>query len=338
MTATFPPGRAAPRWVAWSLAAGLSVALHGGLVAAALFLVDLVDPPMPLPVVPIDIVYAPSGAEAARGESTPTETRPQAKPEAKPKAEPKTKLEIQPVAPAALPSASIPLASTGPAEVIEDKAEPAKVVSPNAEPSGIATPSAPLVSVKPSSPLLPKPPPPKPPPPKPRRSASVPEILPEFSKPTVIFPTATTKLTNKPAVRKPVAKTRADVGRLAPTITPKPILAALSEGGVEKLSAAAGDALIPVRPSARPIASRGNRPPEYPARARRRGWEGRVVLRVRVAITGRALSVVTKYSSGYRVLDKAAREAVREWRFSPGRLAGVPVVTAVDVPIVFRLK
>ena len=132
---------------------------------------------------------------------------------------------------------------------------------------------------------------------------------------------------------KPAVSNTAPAGTLAiSSVTANPQLAGLTGSGTDKPWA--GDEAK----SMGPAAHTGNRPPEYPARARRRGWEGRVVLRVRVAITGRALSVEVKKSSGYRLLDRTAEEAVRKWQFSPGRLAGVPVVTSADVPIVFRLK
>lgn len=90
--------------------------------------------------------------------------------------------------------------------------------------------------------------------------------------------------------------------------------------------------------AAKPTTGRGNRPPRYPYLARKRGWQGRVVLLVRVAINGKALSVRVKDGSGYGVLDRAARKAVESWRFTPARLAGIPVVSVLEVPVVFRLK
>jgi protein TonB len=90
--------------------------------------------------------------------------------------------------------------------------------------------------------------------------------------------------------------------------------------------------------SAEPLALRsGNAPPEYPDLARRRGWEGRVVLKVVVDIAGAATDVAIGRTSGFRILDESAVAAVRRWRFEPARLAGIPVVATVDVPVAFRL-
>jgi len=78
--------------------------------------------------------------------------------------------------------------------------------------------------------------------------------------------------------------------------------------------------------------------PEYPDYARRRGWEGRVVLSVEVDETGRGRSVAVKQSSGHKLLDDAALAAVRGWRFVPGMRGNTPIAAQVDVPIRFRLE
>ena len=75
----------------------------------------------------------------------------------------------------------------------------------------------------------------------------------------------------------------------------------------------------------------------YPDLARRRGWEGRVLLRVVVDITGAPSEIAIGRTSGYRLLDESAMAAVQRWRFEPARLAGIPVVATIDVPVAFRL-
>ena len=81
----------------------------------------------------------------------------------------------------------------------------------------------------------------------------------------------------------------------------------------------------------------GNRNPEYPAYAQRRGIEGRVILMVDVRADGTAAHVAVAESSSHESLDAAAVEAVRRWTFQPGRRDGVPVESRVQVPITFRL-
>ena len=77
--------------------------------------------------------------------------------------------------------------------------------------------------------------------------------------------------------------------------------------------------------------------PRYPTVARRRGIEGTVTLEVRVNGAGLPEQVVLARSSGSALLDEAALEAVRRWRFRPARRAGEPVHGVVTVPITFRL-
>ncbi|MSO64957.1 MAG: energy transducer TonB [Alphaproteobacteria bacterium] len=80
-----------------------------------------------------------------------------------------------------------------------------------------------------------------------------------------------------------------------------------------------------------------NRPPSYPLAARLRSIEGRVVLRVGVTADGSAMTVAVTESSGWSLLDAAAREAVQRWRFEPARRRGTPVADEIDVPVTFRL-
>lgn len=79
-------------------------------------------------------------------------------------------------------------------------------------------------------------------------------------------------------------------------------------------------------------------PPPYPARARQRGWEGTVLLRVRVDERGMPREVQVERSSGHALLDRSASEHVlRRWRFQPARHDGRPAIAWARVPIGFRL-
>jgi len=77
--------------------------------------------------------------------------------------------------------------------------------------------------------------------------------------------------------------------------------------------------------------------PRYPLAARRRGLEGRVLLRVEIDVSGRPTAVAVLQGSGHGILDRAAARAVRDWRFQPASRAGRPVAGTVEVPILFRL-
>lgn len=75
--------------------------------------------------------------------------------------------------------------------------------------------------------------------------------------------------------------------------------------------------------------------PEYPPGALAKGWEGLVLLRLRVNAKGNVQTVLIERSSGHEVLDRAAYRAARNWQFFPAREAGVPVAADVKVPVVF---
>jgi protein TonB len=81
-----------------------------------------------------------------------------------------------------------------------------------------------------------------------------------------------------------------------------------------------------------------NTPPSYPDLARRKGWEGRVIVRVEVSAEGRPLSTAIAISSGFGVLDQAALRAVKSWRFQPRTIAGIPAPGTVEVPVNFSLN
>jgi protein TonB len=97
----------------------------------------------------------------------------------------------------------------------------------------------------------------------------------------------------------------------------------------------------PAAPSLRPprfdAAYLDNPPPEYPAFSRRRGEQGRVLLRVQVGVDGNPRQVQVSTSSGSTRLDTAAVDTVRRWRFVPAKLGDESVEAWVLVPIVFTL-
>jgi len=80
-----------------------------------------------------------------------------------------------------------------------------------------------------------------------------------------------------------------------------------------------------------------NAAPVYPADALASGIEGRVILRVHVGVNGRVQQFSVYRSSGSSSLDRAAIDAVRHWRFEPGRRNGLPVALEVAVPIRFSI-
>jgi protein TonB len=80
-----------------------------------------------------------------------------------------------------------------------------------------------------------------------------------------------------------------------------------------------------------------NPPPDYPAIAQQRAWQGTVLLKVQVLASGKPSQIEIVSSSGHASLDDAARDAVTSWRFVPARRGGQPVDGWVQVPIEFKL-
>ena len=62
-----------------------------------------------------------------------------------------------------------------------------------------------------------------------------------------------------------------------------------------------------------------------------------VLVSVEVGTDGRASDVTLARSSGFPLLDAAALQAVRRWRFEPAQAGGLPVSSRVEVPVRFSL-
>ena len=82
----------------------------------------------------------------------------------------------------------------------------------------------------------------------------------------------------------------------------------------------------------------GNPLPAYPEAAREDALEGVVGLGVSLDERGRVLAVQWVRRSGHALLDQAARDAVRTWRFSPALRDGAPVAGILTLSIRFQLN
>jgi len=78
--------------------------------------------------------------------------------------------------------------------------------------------------------------------------------------------------------------------------------------------------------------------PTYPQEARRKGYEGEVLLRVEVLTDGRVGGIEVKRSSGYEILDRSALKAVKQWRFVPAKRGERAISQWVNIPIKFQLQ
>jgi protein TonB len=80
-----------------------------------------------------------------------------------------------------------------------------------------------------------------------------------------------------------------------------------------------------------------NIPPRYPPEAARRGQQGTVTLRLYIAPDGNVMSAEVAESSGFPLLDRAARDAVAHWRFRPAKLEGHAIPGSLLYRLVFQL-
>ena len=157
----------------------------------------------------------------------------------------------------------------------------------------------------------PKPPPPKIEPPKPqlRQPQRPAQVLPpiETAAPVASEPDAVSSIPAEPAPPPP-APAPAPVAEL-------PVTAAFGRAGYLN-----------------------NPPPAYPAIALRQGWQGTVLLRVRVLASGHPASVEVQKSSGRKVLDDAAVQTVQGWSFAPAKRGDTPIDGWATVPIEFKVE
>lgn len=81
-----------------------------------------------------------------------------------------------------------------------------------------------------------------------------------------------------------------------------------------------------------------NPKPVYPPEARKKGYQGEVLLRAEVLTNGRVGDVELKKSSGHEILDRSALAAVKQWKFIPAREGEKTVAVWVTIPVKFQLQ
>jgi protein TonB len=109
------------------------------------------------------------------------------------------------------------------------------------------------------------------------------------------------------------------------------------EVGMLAMPAPAGVIEGPPTTFARPLGGYQLTPP-YPESARRQGIQGTTLLRFEVLATGRVGRIAVDRSAGHADLDRAAIEAVQQWRFEPALRGPEPVTVWVTLPVHFELR
>ncbi|MFN6251358.1 MAG: TonB family protein [Acetobacteraceae bacterium] len=98
-----------------------------------------------------------------------------------------------------------------------------------------------------------------------------------------------------------------------------------------------GESLSSDSPMSPPIALRIGRP-AFPEISRRHGQQGTVLLELRVDSYGRVADILVVESSGFRALDEAAMQGLRDSAFRPAQRGGLPVAASIIHPVHFRLE
>lgn len=179
-----------------------------------------------------------------------------------------------------------------------------------------------VVEVVPLSPPMPQPAPAAMPEPPPQPAAA--PIKPKSPAPRPVA---------KPHAAKPQTPSPAPASEVSSAAPTAPGIDTPA-GPAPKDPEASAPAFVPPRSD---VAGLDNPHPPYPTLARRRGWEGLVVLLVLVDEMGTAQSVALHQSSGHDILDQSALNTVKSWRFVPARQGGHTVPASVQVPIRFSL-
>lgn len=77
--------------------------------------------------------------------------------------------------------------------------------------------------------------------------------------------------------------------------------------------------------------------PRYPRLAQRQGIEGTAMYEIWLDENGQQIKQNLLSSSGASMLDQAALEAIKKWKFSPRKINGTSIAHRVQVPIRFKL-
>ena len=85
------------------------------------------------------------------------------------------------------------------------------------------------------------------------------------------------------------------------------------------------------------IGSAKNPHPTYPLIARKKGWEGRVLIQAEIDREGNVSKIKVLESSGFEVLDNASLETLKKWKFTPAKIGNKFVYDTVKIPVKFLI-
>lgn len=127
------------------------------------------------------------------------------------------------------------------------------------------------------------------------------------------------------------------IDKAVPLATPAVAHIGTNDNEIKENGQKATNSPVPTQQTAIPV-YRQNKQPPYPVMAKRRGYEGEILLNVLVNSKGMVSEIKIQHSSGHSSLDTAALTTVKDWLFTPATFGGRPINMWVNVPIEFRLK
>ncbi len=211
--------------------------------------------------------------------------------------------------------------------------EPAPPQPAPVPPPQPAPPQPALVQPAPPQPAPPQPAPAPPPPPQAMAAEPTPELPPP---PAPVPPRAEAPPPPPPPPPTP-PRPQAAPAPPPPSTAASPARSPemdLGGGNSETNALVSGAAVVPARIDAH----WHNKEPVYPVSAARRGEHGTVTLLVHVGPDGSVIGIDVAESSGFLLLDRAARSAVETWRFLPAVRNGEPVASDMPLRVVFQLN
>lgn len=162
------------------------------------------------------------------------------------------------------------------------------------------------------------PPEPVPPPPKPEKPKPKPKPK-EPPKP-------------KPPLEPPPSERAIEQPEEVVETPPPPSQAAVA---AEDENEALGAPVTPPQKDANPL---NNPAPAYPNLSRRLGEQGTVLLEILILADGTVGEIRIKESSGHKRLDETAVKAVKRWRYTPAKRAGIAIDYWYLQPVDFSLN
>jgi periplasmic protein TonB len=139
-----------------------------------------------------------------------------------------------------------------------------------------------------------------------------------------------------PVVHRPPAPAPPITLETTPVSIPQPTIAPPPATPADHAPASPSTPPGPIRAS---LAYLRAPPPRYPTAARRARMQGTVILRVLVDAQGKPQQVRIQQSSGYPLLDRAARlQVLRTWLFQPAQHNGRATRAWGLVPVNFHLN